>query len=370
MAKTDGVRKFHQITSACPCLIMRWLLLFIVPILIASFLWRDRGGNTKPVTHFPITTLIDYDAFPWLSVAEPLQFPRDHGAHDDVPLETWQIQGTLSFPDHKKIAFQYHILALTLQPQTPKRPSAWGTKRVFLTYFTLTDPSTPNFQVEHREQRQALGLSSTDGDRIIIDDWKLAFRSNQLQLVAGIRGKYLKLALLDESMIKNASIESATLRSYQLPRLIAMGRYGDVPVTGSAWMEHSWGKLPLPGGAVSLQRLQLQMIDGNLLSCLQLKRRDDASSNPVRCTVITATGKQKPLDEARLIAISHWHSPKGKVYPVSWRLEQPKLNLQIEAVMPDQVTPGPLSWWSGWVKASGKSGELGEGFMQATEVAR
>ncbi len=346
---------------------MRWLFLIIASVALGGiFLWFQPTRNTHS-SPLSFAEWVDYDTFPWLP-AEPLHFPGDHGIHVSVPLETWLIQGVLSTPDHRTMGFQYQIFALTLEPQVTKRTSAWATQRIFMAYFTLTDAT--GFQVGHREEREALGLVETGVDHIHIDDWKLEFGSTDLRIFVGGREKYLQLELQAKADTIIAEAESAARIAYLLPRLVVTGSDGHGPVTGTAWMEHAWGRLPLPGGAVSLQRLQLQLTEGRYLSCLQIQRRDAGTPGPTRCMLTSPSGNQKRLVGTRLIPVSHWRQPGGKVYPVSWRLESPEMTLEIEAVIPDQVIPGPLSWWSGWVRSLDGSGKRGEGFMQATGVGR
>ncbi len=156
----------------------------------------------------------------------------------------------------------------------------------------------------------------------------------------------------------------ANLRVYHLHRLIVQGLWGTEPVTRSAWLEHAWGMLPLPGGPVSLQRFQVQMEDGRDFFCLQIQRRDSNTQGPIRCLLQELGGQPKNLADARVTAVSRWRSQGKQIYPIAWRLESPALNLDLKAVIPNQVINGPLTLWSGWVRARGREGEQGEGFVQ------
>ncbi len=274
---------------------LRWFLLAaILSSLALTYAWYRVNREANVSSPF-LTEWADYGPFPWLPQGEAINLPRDHGVHENVPLEHWQIQGILVPPDGEKVAFQFDLFAITFQMAQSRRPSAWASRRIFLGHFALTDPKTTDrFRYEHREEREALALSRAKAGLIEIDDWKLEFAPSLLRLHAGARGNYLVLDLTADPMIPIADTDSTIIHGYQLPRLTAWGRYGKQFVTGTAWMEHAWGRLPLPGNAISAARLRLQMKEG-LLSCLRLKRRNGVPSGLARCSISDTTGRSRSL---------------------------------------------------------------------------
>lgn len=346
---------------------MRWLSLslFLVILILAALWGRQRD---HPPTLPPLSNWVEYDTFPWLSPG-PLSFPEDHGPHEPVPLELWQLQGILA-SGQKTLAFQLMILALTLDPGPVQRPSRWATRRLLYAWFATTDPASGQFRVRQREDREALGLSEVSHARLTLDDWKIEFDQEEIRFVAGQRGKYLRLQLNPLAPATEMGKPSNALRAYLIAKMAATGSYGGKRVTGTAWLEHGWGRLPLPGGEVFLQRLHLQLKDGGHLACLQIQRRHGRNRGPARCLLIKPDGKPQGLKSVHLFPTSHWRNEDKKVYPIGWRLESPDLTLDIETVLPDQVIEGPLAGWSGWVIASDEHGTQGKGFMQASEVER
>lgn len=347
---------------------MRWALLAIVT-LVTSMIFLFFTPEHAAMKRLPaLAQWVDFDAFPPLP-EQPLRFPRDHGGHCEAPIETWQVQGILTTLEGRRLGFQLHVFALGLRPGNPERLSAWGAHRYFLAYFTRTDLDAQAFQAEHRQERAALGLSGADDHRVWVDDWALDFDSDSALLRAGQRGNYLELTLQPPHPPHSPSENRANLRVYHLHRLIAQGLWGTEPVTGSAWLEHAWGMLPLPGAPVSLQRFQVQMEDGRDLFCLQIQRRGSNTPGPVRCLLQEFGGQPRNLADVRVTAVSHRRIQGKHIYPIAWRLESPALNLDLKAVIPNQVINGPLTLWSGWVKAQGRKRERGEGFVQVFDQA-
>lgn len=346
---------------------IRWLSLFLFLVTsILAGLWGWQKDHRPTPT--PLSSWVEYDGFPWLSPG-PLSFPEDHGPHDPVPLESWQFQGTLT-SGGETMGFQLMLLALTLEPEPVQRSSRWAARRLLFAWFASTTPATGQFRVRQREDREALGLSEMSQENLTLDDWKIEFDRNSIRIVAGQRDDYLRLKLKPLAPATEIGEPSSAIRAYLLTNMAAVGTYAEKQFTGTAWLEHSWGRLPLPGGEVFLQRLQLRLQDGSHLTCLQIQRRHSRSSGPARCMLITGDGKRQGLQSVHLTPTSYWRSDDKKVYPIGWRLESPGLALDIEAVLPNQVIAGPLAGWSGWVIASDEHGTQGEGFMQASEVER
>ncbi|MBN2702048.1 MAG: hypothetical protein JXR29_11425 [Methylothermaceae bacterium] len=342
---------------------MRWFLVVIVTLMVGLIFVEFRPKRPVAEQTPVLARWVDWDAFPPLP-DRPLRFPRDHGGHVEAPLETWQLQGILTTPTGRRLGFQLHIFALGLRPGAPQRPSAWASHRYFLAYFTRTDPDAKTFHVERRYERAALGLSGAAEDRVWVDDWILEFNSDRLRFKAGQRENYLKLALKFTNPPIASPENPANLHVYRFPRTSAQGRWGKEPVSGNVWLQHAWGAIPLPGGPVSLHRFQLQMEKGGNLLCLQLQRSDTAIPGPVQCFWTEPGEPQKRLTEVRITPISRWRSPGGQIYPIAWRLESSLLDLDIEAVLPDQRIGGALPFWSGWVRIRGRGGQGGEGFVQ------
>lgn len=341
---------------------MFYKILPIVILVLAAGMVHEffTPEHEAPASPLSLAGLVDFDAFPPLS-GRHVSLPRDHGGHPEAPLEAWQVQGILTTAEGRRLGFQLHILSLALRPGSPARSSAWGTHRLFLAYFTRAEFARQAFQVELREERAALGLSGAGDHRVWVDDWALDFGQDGASLRAGKRGGYLALSLRPSYP---PSLEEAPgLRAYRLRRMVAQGLWGSEPVTGSAWLEHAWGMLPLPGGPVSVQRFQVQLDDGRELFCLEFRRRGAARPGPGRCLLREPDAAPRHLD-AEITVTSSRRTATGKRYPTAWRLASTHLQLDLTACIPDQLIPGPIPWWSGWVTAQGMQGEHGEGFVQ------
>jgi predicted secreted hydrolase len=164
---------------------------------------------------------------------------------------------------------------------------------------------------------------------------------------------------------------------YSMTRLAVEGTIdqglGEETVTGSAWFDHVWGELPLPGmRPVASDRLQLQLGDGTDLSVIRTRRIDGAGAPVVSGFVVSPDGTASLLDEKSLQMTSSrtWRDPvTGAEYPVEWRLLGPNLDITIAPLADAQAFDTAVPVWSGMVQSSGRRANTvvsGVGTLQLT----
>ncbi len=334
----------------------RWLTIpLFLFILVMGGHWLVNANKSARSLPNPFVWLNPED-FPPLP-QKPIELPQDHDGHPMAPMEIWQLRGILLTGSNRKIAFQLHVLALSLTPHTPQRRSPWAARRYFFGYFTRTDADSQAFQTQERGARAVLQLAGAEKGRVWVDDWSVQFGKEKILLQAGTPGRYLRLTLQSRAS-PVLSENPANLRYYRMSRLEASGQWGMETVEGFAWLEHGWGQLPLPGTAARLQRFQIRLGDGRDLACVSLRI---SSKRPAR---LQCRLNDRPLQRSRLEMRKHWRDENGTRYPVAWRLMSDNIDLDIEAVVPGQKLSGPLPVWSGWVIAKGEKELTGEGFVQ------
>jgi predicted secreted hydrolase len=83
-------------------------------------------------------------------------------------------------------------------------------------------------------------------------------------------------------------------------------------------------------------------------------------------------GKSQSLvaDDVSMEPLRYWTSPSGRHYPVSWKLEIPKLQQQlvVDALIDDQEMATGIYYWEGAVKVSSVATKdlLGYGYLEMT----
>jgi predicted secreted hydrolase len=349
---------------------------FLVLILIGGLWFVQRTPNGPASSKNPdaaglAARLRDLEErFPGDAPDRPLIFPADHGAHPKAAAETWDFAGWLRDGSGRDYAFRLSFTRLGLRPEPPERPSAWAAPAAYRGLFALADGSTGRFHSIERYERVALGLSGFDGEtgRLWLDDWAMRVRPDAaagftLRAETGGDAVDLELTGLKPAVIPEGFPSGGgNLRAYLQSRLDVTGTVtadGQTrPATGSAWLNHAWGRLLPPGGQVALDRFQVQLDDGRELLILRLRRRDGSAEPLDRGMLIGADGRAEPLQskDVKLEPAGWWTSPKSRVrYPVRWTLRLPSLNaeLSLTPLVENQETQGAFRAWSGAVRVTG-----------------
>ena len=155
----------------------------------------------------------------------------------------------------------------------------------------------------------------------------------------------------------------------------------EIPVRGTAWMDHEFSSAPLEPDVTGWDWFSLQLSDHTELMVYLLRKQDGTYSAASSGTLVDASGRASSLnrDDLMLQTLDHWTSPRtGAVYPSGWRLAiQPiALELDITPGLRDQEmeTPGTtnITYWEGSVSVSGSSrGQAvsGTGYVELTGYA-
>lgn len=317
--------------------------------------------------------------FPEVAPAAPWRFPEDHAPHPTAAGELWDLAGWLRDERGREWALHWSLTRLGLWPDRPARASAWATTAIYRGLFTLADAETSSFR--ERLAREALGVAgyAPAQRRLWLDHWMLtlpAAEPGAFALFATLDRRRLQLSLIAR---KPPATDTAgpRLRGYQLSRLEVSGRVEDhgaaLGVTGTAWLDHAYGRLLPPGGQVALDRLRLQLDDGRELAVIRLRRRAGGAPPVHQGRLIDAEGSTEPLSPAdiALEARRYWRSARsGNRYPVAWtlKIESPPLELHLDPLVEDQEVDGALRYWSGAVRIRGRAAGgdpiQGRGFVE------
>jgi predicted secreted hydrolase len=128
-------------------------------------------------------------------------------------------------------------------------------------------------------------------------------------------------------------------------------------VSGLAWLDHAWGELPLPGGPIAWDRLQLQLDDGTDLSVTRARRRSGAGAATVEGYAVGPGGTAARLGGSIEMEPARIWRDRGAAYPVAWRLAGNGLDLSVAPLLDDQVQDFVALLWSGVVTAEGVLGD-------------
>lgn len=316
-----------------------------------------------------------------------LQLPDDHGDHDSSRSETWQLLTHLSDEDGNELGFQFLFLRIgVVAPAAPPQESIWDVRQLEQVHVALLDANSAKVAHEERFGRGIPRLSGFDWDaaELRMDSWFLSFGDDRkqatLKLYATISDKAvveLEMRPVKQAVALEPDGADAPFVGYSMTRLTVDGivdqGQGKRRVTGTAWYDHIWGELPVPGaGPVAWDRLQLQLEDGAEISAIRSRRIDGRGAAIVNVAIFEPNGEVISLDEEtiKMTASRTWQSPStGVEYPIEWQLEGPDLDITIEPLFDAQVLDFSVPLWSGIVRVSGNRAQVavsGFGTLQLT----
>jgi predicted secreted hydrolase len=317
-------------------------------------------------------------AGPWT-----LALPEDHAPHPEARSEAWQLAAHLTGPDGTPIGVQLLLLRIGLvAPDAPPSASPWTPRDLYRGHVVVVDGTGAAARAEERFARGMAGLVGHDPAlrELRLDDWTLVFGSTgpgrDWLLNAGAEGTRVALTVAAPTGPLTPEGDAAPFRGYAFPRLDVTGTIetaaGPLPVSGTAWFEHLWGELPLPGGTpVVSDRLLLHLDDGTAVSAIRSRRRDGQGLATVDAVVIGADGTATPVsaDTAQVEIAGRWQGTGGN-WPVGWTVRVDGLDLAVTPVLDDQEHAFMAPLWSGLVRAEGQRGDRpvrGWGTLQMTE---
>jgi predicted secreted hydrolase len=332
-----------------------------------------------------------------------LSFPGDHGPHPGYRTEWWYYTGNLHSDKGDPYGFQLTFfrrqISLPGADKTwPEPASAWRTQQIFLAHAALTDITNKHFYHAEEMSRGMPELADARREagrtKIFVKGWSLNVdeEGHLLEAKSGNFGFNLRLKPVKPPVLhgeagyspKGAAPESASCY-YSFSRLQTEGLLSiagtEIPVLGTAWMDHEFSSAPLEPDVTGWDWFSLQLSHHTELMVYLLRKKDGTYSAASSGTFVDASGRALPLrlDDLLLQTLDHWTSPRtGAVYPSGWRLViQPlELELNITPSVRDQEleTPGTtnITYWEGSVSVSGNSkGQdiSGEGYVELTGYA-
>ncbi|HSH39384.1 MAG TPA: lipocalin family protein, partial [Chthoniobacterales bacterium] len=169
---------------------------------------------------------------------------------------------------------------------------------------------------------------------------------------------------------------------YSLTRMESSGelRLDDITfqVTGESWFDHEWATNQLAPQQIGWDWLSVHFDDGTELMLYQI-RLENGSADPASSgTVVAVDGGGAHLTSAefKMTPAEFWKSDaSGARYPVGWRVEVPReqLELTVKPTLDTQeLALMPLTYWEGAVEIIGtRDGKAikGRGYLELTGYA-
>ena len=168
---------------------------------------------------------------------------------------------------------------------------------------------------------------------------------------------------------------------YTQPQLAVSGTIrldqNELPVTGTAWLDHEWSQELLHPLAVGWDWIGMNLFDGSAVTAFQLR---DKAGQPLwdGGSFRTKAGQRFRFAKGEVIFSRQksWKSPMSQAsYPIEWIVRTPADFYTVKAVIPNQELDSRGStgaiYWEGLSELFDSNGNLvGRGYLEMTGYAR
>ena len=146
-------------------------------------------------------------------------------------------------------------------------------------------------------------------------------------------------------------------------------------VTGETWFDHEWATNQLAADQAGWDWFSVQLADGTELMLYRMRLKngqaDPASSGT--WTRQDGTVLYLKAGDFKLTPLEWWKSgATAGNYPIRWRVEIPRLKMDLEVSTPlknQELALPSLAYWEGLIHADGKGGGAavtGHGYLELT----
>lgn len=302
-----------------------------------------------------------------------LQFPADHGAHPAFRIEWWYLTANLTGPDGAPLGLQWTLFRSAL---APGEAAGWASPQLWMGHAAVTTATTHH--VAERLARGGIGQAGVQAAPFAawIDDWAMQGPGlDNLRLTASGSDFAYDVQLTARGPLvlhgqQGYSVKSAAGQAshyYSQPFYEVSGTIrlpdGEIPVTGTAWLDREWSSQPLAADQTGWDWFSLSFDTGDKLMGFVLRGGRDYTS----ATWISADGQATALpDGAFSAAPLARHAVAGREVPVRWRVQLPGrgVDVTVAALNPGAWMATSVPYWEGPITLEGS--HTGKGYLEMT----
>ena len=326
------------------------------------------------------------DGYPSVMPDPAFRFPRDHGGHPEFRVEWWYVTGWLRDEGGREFGFQ--VTFFRNRPRVAEdNPSAFAPRQLIFAHAALAVPRENRLRHDQRAAREGFGLvkASEDTTRVVIDDWSLVLDGDVYRARVVARSFSFDFAFVasqpvmengDAGFSRKGPLSSQASYYYSRPQLQATGILAvddkSVAVTGRAWLDHEWSSEMMAPAATGWDWIGLNFADGGALMAFRMR---DATGAALWAggTFRRADGVVRTFapGEVHFAPRRLWKSPRtGVEYPVAMTVTVGEIVCALDPLFDDQELDARAStgtiYWEGAVRASLRSSETGQGYLELT----
>ncbi|MEE9334627.1 MAG: lipocalin-like domain-containing protein [Granulosicoccaceae bacterium] len=319
---------------------------------------------------------LEPELYPNVKPGQPLNFPRDHGAHPDYRTEWWYLTAWLD-STNGPMGLQVTFFR-TRTPYARGNPSRFAPQQLILAHAALANPE--NGKLLHDQQSWRAGesvaqFSASDTDLAI------GLASNRWSMMRTDSDQYVISVMADQFEFNITATPPATIPApvlqgdggyskkgpgadqasfyYSRPQLRIEGAYRSdntkLAVSGTGWLDHEWSTELLGKDAAGWDWVGLNFHDGSALMAFQMRSASGGVLHSAQRHVSGEGQIQHSSEPTIFEPLRYWVSPRTDArYPVSVRLKVGTFDLVIEPLLDDQELDSRAStgvvYWEGAVQ--------------------
>jgi predicted secreted hydrolase len=304
-----------------------------------------------------------------------LQFPKDHGSHNNFQTEWWYITGQLVdkgqdlFLVPTKYGFQITFF---------RRASITANSKVkheYLAHAAISDIQNKKFIYSSRANSELLAGASKDKLAVWNQDWSLESFSEDIVSIINLDLKQktgLRLIFSpsqdplkhgQNGYSKKGSCQDCASMYYSLPRLKVSGNLSiegkEREVQGLAWYDHEFFSNILEEDQTGWDWFNLMFKDGRNLMAFAVRSKKDSRSFVSGTLQDKDSVKILNKDDIQWKVLKRSIMPSGTSYPTAWKVlsESLGLNQTVNALIENQeFQVEPISYWEGAIRTENALG--------------
>ena len=361
--------------------------LLLLALLLALLLSACDGDTPQSTTTLRVDQAMGGQPDPGFARAlEPraFKFPQDHGAHPEFATEWWYLTGNLMSETGQHFGYQLTLFRVGLRPGEAQQDSSWRTHQVYMGHLAISDIAAARHYSAERFARAAAGLAGARSDpfEVWLGPWSIHTDNERSTLAVTAQqndiGVSLQLQPGNKPLVlqgeRGLSRKSATPGNasyyYSLTRLPTRGelRIGDkrYTVEGNSWLDREWSSSALDKDQAGWDWFALQLDDGRDVMFYQLRNKQGGVHEFSQGKLVEKVGRVHRLlpNQVTLTPTRYWQAKDGERYPVKWRMQiaDHQLDLEVEALIDDQLMDHTVRYWEGAVGVSGS--HSGKGYLE------
>jgi len=317
----------------------------------------------------------DNTGFPNITSDLLLEFPLDHGAHNEFRIEWWYVTANLKDDDKNTIGLQWTLFRVALEPKSNK--DGWNKSQFWMGHAAITDSQSHLFQEKIARGGIFQAGVSTEPFKAWIDDWKMEGNTwSDLHLSAG--GERFKYYINLESNgpiilhgingFSQKSFSGQASAYYSQPFFEASGwiekngeRYN---VSGSAWADHEWSSQVLSKTQEGWDWFSLNFESKEKLMLFRV--REHNKNDFYYGSWIQPSGKIERIQQNEIHLKSKKMDLENTTYNTTWDLEIKKLgvDITINAINDRSHMETIFPYWEGPISFTGT--HKGNGYLEMT----